>query len=81
MGYTKYFPRDTKVMAQEYNNYEERANKARQILDFEPLVRVISDGDARMTMPELLAEAVAAELNTAYDKGFYDSKHQPKDVD
>jgi hypothetical protein len=81
MSYTKYFPRDTKVMAQEYNNYEERSSKARQILDFEPLIQVITDEDASMTMPELLAEAVAAELNTAYDKGFYDSKHQPKDID
>lgn len=81
MSYTKFFPRDTKVMAQEYNSYEERSSKARKILDFEPLMQVIADDDARMTMPELLAEAVAAELNAAYDKGFYDSKHQPKDID
>jgi hypothetical protein len=81
VAYTKYFPSNSRVMAQEYNDFEERKNKARQVLDFEPLVRVIADGDARMTMPELLAEAVAAELNTAYEQGFYNAKHPPKDLD
>lgn len=81
MAHMKYFPRDAKVMVQEYDDYEERSSKARQVLDFEPLVRIIADGDARMTMPELLAEAVASELNTAYDKGFYNAKHMPEDLD
>lgn len=81
MSYTKYFPRDTRVMAQEYNNYEERASKARQILDFEPLADIIVASETRVVTLELLAEAVASELNTAYDKGFYDHKHLPKDMD
>jgi hypothetical protein len=89
MAYVKYFPRDAKVMAQEYNDYEERANKARQVLDFQPLVRVIDSGAPELadgeldprTLPELLAEAVAAELNTAYDRGFYNAKNLPKDMD
>lgn len=80
MSYTKYFPRDTRVMAQVYDDYEERKNKAHQVLDFEPLAKIIPASESRTTTLELLAEAVAIELNIAYNKGSYDYKNRPKEL-
>lgn len=71
MSYTKWFPRDTTVMAQNYDDYDNRDGKPFKVLDFSPLVRAMKTEDnvAKLFLPERLAEAVAEKYNEAYELG------------
>lgn len=78
MASTKWFPQDTSVMGQNYDDYGNREGKPFKVLDFSPLVRAMKTEDAvaALFLPEHLAEGVAQRLNEAYAQGLQDAKTQ-----